>query len=159
LAILVLTVEAKAQTPISFGETKSNQKLIVAQNTVFTFTGTAGQLISIQMTQVSGDFVPTFDLLAPNGDVLKTVSDPGTRNARLVLFPLPASGTYRIICRDTPGSNVGSYNLSLTILKVDDSDNDGLPDSWEQQYFGDLRYGPDDDPDGDRLKNIDEFTK
>ena len=33
------------------------------------------------------------------------------------------------------------YNLN-------DTDSDGLPDAWEQQYFGTLSYGPNDDPGG-----------
>jgi hypothetical protein len=39
----------------------------------------------------------------------------------------------------------------------DDSDGDGLPDDWEIKYFGDLRYGWDDDPDGDGLANYEEW--
>ncbi|HTQ30410.1 MAG TPA: hypothetical protein VMI53_04310, partial [Opitutaceae bacterium] len=30
----------------------------------------------------------------------------------------------------------------------EDADQDGLPDSWEQQYLGTLNYGPNDDPGG-----------
>lgn len=39
-----------------------------------------------------------------------------------------------------------------------DSDNDGLPDEWELQYFGNLNFGANDDPDGDQLINADEYT-
>ncbi len=38
-----------------------------------------------------------------------------------------------------------------------DVDVDGLSDCWEIHYFGDTRYGPDDDPDNDRFTNIEEF--
>ena len=38
-----------------------------------------------------------------------------------------------------------------------DTDSDGLPDIWERLYFGDLRYGPNDDPDGDGLTNLQEY--
>jgi hypothetical protein len=41
-----------------------------------------------------------------------------------------------------------------------DADNDGLPDSWEIQYFGsinDPRATPDADPDGDGFSNIQEY--
>jgi hypothetical protein len=38
-----------------------------------------------------------------------------------------------------------------------DTDMDGLPDWWEVAYFGDLRYGPGDDPDGDGASNLDEY--
>jgi PA14 domain/Bacterial TSP3 repeat len=38
-----------------------------------------------------------------------------------------------------------------------DTDHDGLPDLWEIKYFGDLRYGPNDDPDKDGLTNLQEY--
>ncbi len=43
-------------------------------------------------------------------------------------------------------------------IAEDDSDGDGLPDSWELQYFGDLRQGSDGDPDGDGFTNLEEFS-
>ena len=46
-----------------------------------------------------------------------------------------------------------------TLIDVDaDNDHDGLPDSWELQFFGHLGYGAADDPDGDGLSNIEEYT-
>jgi hypothetical protein len=111
LAILVLGGDSKAQTAIAFGETKVNQPMTAAQESVFTFAGTAGQLISIQMTEISGDFNPTFDLLSPTGQVLQTKTDVSA--SRLAFFSLPASGTYRIICRDSRGIFGGAYNLTL----------------------------------------------
>ncbi|MBD3362504.1 hypothetical protein GF362_02185 [Candidatus Dojkabacteria bacterium] len=38
-----------------------------------------------------------------------------------------------------------------------DSDGDGLKDSWELKYFGNLDYGLLDDPDADGLHNQDEY--
>lgn len=38
-----------------------------------------------------------------------------------------------------------------------DDDNDGLPDEWERDNFGNLDYGPNDDPDGDGLINREEY--
>jgi hypothetical protein len=38
-----------------------------------------------------------------------------------------------------------------------DIDADGLPDSWEQRYFGSLGVGPGEDSDGDGLSNEEEF--
>ncbi len=42
-------------------------------------------------------------------------------------------------------------------LPDNDSDTDGLPDTWERRYFGTLAYGPTDDPDGDELSNATEL--
>ena len=38
-----------------------------------------------------------------------------------------------------------------------DTDEDGLPDIWENRYFGNLNPGPNDDPDGDGLTNLQEY--
>lgn len=38
-----------------------------------------------------------------------------------------------------------------------DTDGDGLPDAWEQQFFGDLGAGASDDSDGDGVNNLREF--
>ncbi len=38
-----------------------------------------------------------------------------------------------------------------------DTDNDSLCDVWELSMFGDLSYGPDDDPDNDGMSNADEY--
>jgi hypothetical protein len=38
-----------------------------------------------------------------------------------------------------------------------DSDGNGLPDAWEQQYFGHIGVDPNADPDGDGLTNLQEF--
>ncbi len=40
-----------------------------------------------------------------------------------------------------------------------DSDGNGLPDAWEQRYFGHLGVNPDDDPDGDAATNLQEYQR
>jgi len=42
-------------------------------------------------------------------------------------------------------------------INQDDTDSDGLLDSWEMLYFGNLDQGPYDDPDNDGLTNLEEF--
>lgn len=48
--------------------------------------------------------------------------------------------------------------LFLEIAKSSDTDQDGLPDSWEIHYFGNLSHGPDEDPDFDGYNNRTEFA-
>lgn len=43
------------------------------------------------------------------------------------------------------------------ILRVEDTDADGLPDAWERHFFGDLDEEALDDPDGDGRTNIMEY--
>ena len=45
------------------------------------------------------------------------------------------------------------------LFVVSDSDGDGLPDAWEERWFGEgnLTQGADDDPDIDGLTNLEEF--
>ena len=38
-----------------------------------------------------------------------------------------------------------------------DSDGDGLPDAWEQQYFSDLSHEPFEDADNDGYSNLEEY--
>lgn len=51
---------------------------------------------------------------------------------------------------------VPSGTATATFTQLD-ADADGLPDAWEQQYFGTLVQSPTADTDSDRLSNLDEF--
>lgn len=42
-------------------------------------------------------------------------------------------------------------------INPSDKDGDGLPDEWENEHFGNLTYGPNDDPDKDDLTNLQEY--
>lgn len=61
-------------------------------------------------------------------------------------------GEYRVVVTNPSGS-VTSAPAFLAI----DSDGDGLGDSWEMLYFGDLDQNANRDPDDDGSSNIEEF--
>ncbi|MGC6455322.1 MAG: Ig-like domain-containing protein [Coraliomargaritaceae bacterium] len=55
------------------------------------------------------------------------------------------------------------FSWDLRSWVAEDSENsgigDGLPDWWEIYHFGNLQRGPDDDPDGDGMKNALEYAE
>jgi hypothetical protein len=64
--------------------------------------------------------------------------------------------------------DVGVWDEALTAAQIaaiytngissPDTDGDGLPDSWETTYFGNLSFSDTDDPDNDGLNNLAEFN-
>ena len=48
-------------------------------------------------------------------------------------------------------------DIEILGITAFDTDEDGLPDSWEMQYFGDLSHGPNDHDDSDSLTNYEEY--
>lgn len=66
---------------------------------------------------------------------------------------------------DFDGDGVSNYQELLNHtdpMQAVDTDFDGLPDNWEREYYhdaglNDLRYGPNDDPDGDGATNLEEY--
>ena len=48
------------------------------------------------------------------------------------------------------GSDIGAFEADATL-------DDGLPNSWELQYFGTIAFGPDEDMDGDGMSNLAEL--
>jgi hypothetical protein len=83
-----------------------------------------------------------------------------TQAAGALTVQMPASanltppGYYMLFLVDANGVP----SVADTILIGDDSDNDGLPDAWERNFFGGLGMGPNDDPDGDGLTNAQELA-
>ena len=64
----------------------------------------------------------------------------------------------------TVGVNTSTYcgvttpgDPNLTNACGGDSDGNGLPDVWENMYFGTIGVNPNDDPDGDGLSNYQEY--
>ena len=86
-------------------------------------------------------------------------TDPDNSSA-LYTQPFELSSTTLLKARAyKPGLNqspIASAQFTITILNPD-SDSDGLPDSWEFQYFTDLSTDPNVDADADGLTNLQEY--
>jgi hypothetical protein len=56
--------------------------------------------------------------------------------------------------------DMGAYgNTPQAPSESPDTDNDGLPDTWEQEFFGTLTHGASDDPDGDGRLTLEEYRQ
>jgi len=106
----------------------------------------------------------SFDVLVSNDNtnwqtmLLNTGSSGTTTNLEWFDFADVAARYVRIVGH---GNSVSAWN-SLTEVMIGlanggDSDHDGLPDSWEEFYFGDLAQTATGDPDLDGLSNLQEF--
>ena len=74
----------------------------------------------------------------------------------LVITNCQSNGIYRVTVGNLAGTT-SSTSANLTVLP--DTDGDGLPDSWEADYFGDPTGAiATADVDGDGMINRDEFT-
>ena len=52
------------------------------------------------------------------------------------------------------------FDEAVILVLTPDADGDGLPDGWTAQYLsGTAQNGPNDDPDGDGLTNLEEFEQ
>lgn len=68
------------------------------------------------------------------------------------VFDVPGVYEVGLIVTDRVG-NFGTDSVEVTVVPADDTDQDGLPDSWEEENFGSTVFGPRDDPDMDFLDN------
>lgn len=74
---------------------------------------------------------------------------------------LSPSTSYSYRVRATNGAGDSAYSNTATVSTPaagPDSDGDGLPDAWEQQYFGNLAPTGSGDPDADQWTNAQEFA-
>jgi S1-C subfamily serine protease len=98
-------------TPIS-GSLTNSSNVLPADDSYFnsyTFEGTAGQQVVIEMT--SSDIDSYLILLAPDGSNLAQDDDgAGSTNAK-VTATLPASGTYIILANSYTAGETGNYSL------------------------------------------------
>ena len=72
----------------------------------------------------------------------------------LLSFVQPSQSTLNATSRDR--GRIERIDLVVSIQPTD-NDHNGLPDYWEDMFFGRLGIDPNGDADGDGVKNIDEY--
>lgn len=106
-----------------------------------------GQIVSYAWSQAAG---PGVALTGAN-TAIASFTAPQVSAQTILTFGLTVTD-------DKGESNTDTVNV--TVLDLDaDADGDGLPDVWETYYFGNLNQGPNGDPDGDGLTNLQEFRE
>jgi len=82
----------------------------------------------------------------------------GTSGTVVIQATGGAFGTTKVFKAVTlRGENV-KIDFKLSDTAIVDTDQDGLPDSWEMAHFGNLSKNAGDDPDGDTFTNVEEFN-
>lgn len=104
--------EAPGGGSLTYGEMVESV-LEQGERQVWTFEGTAGDVVSISMIGL-GDLSDTYlELYAPDGALLTEDDDSGEGYSALIgEYELPQSGTYRIVARAW-AAEAGEYELSL----------------------------------------------
>ena len=86
------------------------------------------------------------------------VSAPGRYNAYDVALPVTVTdGQLNLAFKPTANNAVISALVLLTVPYPDTNSN-GLPDTWEIEYFGNLGKSPNGDEDSDGMSNSAEYT-
>ena len=93
----------------------------------------------------------SWSVIATLGADVTTHSDTGLTGGTTYSYRVKATNANG----DSPYSNIAT---ATTPSSGPDTDGDGLPDAWEQQYFGNLGQGAGGDPDSDTLTNLGEYN-
>jgi len=151
LALLVAALpagrSALAQdgTALEYGDQISGEITADAPEELYTFEGSAGDLITIRMEATAQGLDSFLALTGPDGgEPLITDDDTaGNLNSLIGPFRLPADGTYTIIATRfmrLEGTSVGPYTLSLSLaqvnpLSLDETLTVELNDAAPQMFF------------------------
>ena len=129
VTLTLYDVPADVTGTIAFGVPKTVTTTVPGQNASLTFTGTAGQVVSLVMA--GGCCTTRISLLKPNGTVLVTPVSFGAAGGFLDATTLPNNGTYTIAI-DPQGAATGALTFTLHTVpaEVTGTLSFGLPASF-----------------------------
>jgi autotransporter-associated beta strand protein len=147
-----------AHPDFDISATQTSQSISAGDVTAFTlsvtgtnfFSGVVGLTVDGLPAGANGSFSPA------------AVTNSGNSTLTITTATNTPPGDYDLVISGTNGGITRQETVTLEIVPLD-SDGDGIPDSWMQQYFGhptgqagDLSRA-DDDADGDRMSNLSEY--
>lgn len=126
LMILMLmifsTIALSAQESLSYGQTVTGTITDETPEVYYTFQGTEGDQVAIEMRAIEPGLDSYLRLLTPDGTEYATDDDSaGNFNALLAPVFLPVDGTYTIVatrCCGGQGSSVGTFELTIDEIDV-----------------------------------------
>ncbi len=117
-----------------YGRTASGTIDDTVYRDFWSFRGTTGDVIDIQMTAVSGTLDAYVSLVAPDGTVIaNSDGDTGEQVAGLYALRLPVTGNYTVVARRAgpnfgeTGTTQGDYELALTLRTPGSRDDQPTP--------------------------------
>ena len=107
-------VAVRAQTPISCGQTISNNTVTISEIDQYTYAGTAGQVISVSLaaTVPGYGYYVAADIYSPSGHLLGTAS-AGPIVGGAVNLTCTNSGAYTILVHSSGYNATTSYSLGV----------------------------------------------
>jgi hypothetical protein len=109
-----VTVNPRGVTALSYNSAASALIDDTHASTQFSFTGAAGDSVTITMSVSSGDLQPDLELLDNNKLLIRDI--PGTHIAKIQAYKLKSAGTYTILATrygHEKGVSRGAYVLTL----------------------------------------------
>ena len=100
--------------PVLWGQTQTGNIGSQALSNTYTFSGTAGNVVTLTMTTTSGSLSPKIRLYQPDGALAASSSNSFCSGASTSIssFTLPEDGYYVALLGDCSDVNSGSYNVA-----------------------------------------------
>jgi len=122
--LLALPMLAMAQTAISYGQVVTGEITESTPSISYTFSGNAGDLITVRMTATGGSGLDSYlRLVDPQGfDFYSDDDSGGMTNALVGPITLGETGTYTIVasscCDSTTAYSTGTFELVVDVAQV-----------------------------------------
>lgn len=111
--LLMFVLQAAAQAPIAYGDGVSGSISAAAPLAFYPFTGTDGDLVTVQVIALTPGFSPSVSLNAPNQQQLAFNSgDPFSPGVARISLRLPQTGVFTLLVSSNDGTP-GDFALRL----------------------------------------------